>query len=306
MTKLVKIRRGTTSEWGTIDPVLAQGEPGYDYSLNIIKIGNGLDTWAELPTDFLTGPRGNPGLSAVEPGTVLYTISANSPSGYIKADGSELLAAEYPSLTMFKNSVYSGIGSDYGTSEQLNATVTVTPTPDVGLVTGLTDGIFYDTNNQNQYVRWNMPSLNGGPIVINISFPYPIAITNYGLFSQGPGSNRPSGWTLEGSNDNITWSLLDTKTGSPNLTSYAEVLYEVGRLNYNAMPNKITISNQTAYKNYRISISQFTFNDPWNSIYLTEIVLGGIPITQDLSKVFLPALDTIVSNNVTFYPHIKI
>ena len=45
---MLQIRRGTASEWLSVNPVLASGEFGLDYSNNILKIGDGNSTWTEL------------------------------------------------------------------------------------------------------------------------------------------------------------------------------------------------------------------------------------------------------------------
>lgn len=44
----IQLRRGTAAEWSTNNPVLGEGEPGYDTTNDILKIGNGVDTWADL------------------------------------------------------------------------------------------------------------------------------------------------------------------------------------------------------------------------------------------------------------------
>ena len=46
-------RQGTSSEWLAVNPVLASGEPGYDTTNNIIKIGDGIKPWSLLPTGLL-------------------------------------------------------------------------------------------------------------------------------------------------------------------------------------------------------------------------------------------------------------
>jgi len=46
----IQVRRGTSSEWSTSNPVLAAGEPGFDSTLEILKIGNGTDQWDDLPS----------------------------------------------------------------------------------------------------------------------------------------------------------------------------------------------------------------------------------------------------------------
>ena len=42
------LRRGTTTEWTTSNPVLAAGEPGYDTTAGVLKIGNGSTPWTGL------------------------------------------------------------------------------------------------------------------------------------------------------------------------------------------------------------------------------------------------------------------
>lgn len=55
----IQVRRGTSSEWSTSNPVLAAGEPGFDSTLEIFKIGNGSDQWSVLPS------MGGEGISSV-------------------------------------------------------------------------------------------------------------------------------------------------------------------------------------------------------------------------------------------------
>ena len=42
---LIQIRRGTTTEWNSANPVLGSGEAGYDLDLNHLKVGNGTSNW---------------------------------------------------------------------------------------------------------------------------------------------------------------------------------------------------------------------------------------------------------------------
>ena len=42
------LRRGTTHEWVSANPILARGEAGVDTTVNKIKIGDGVSTWNEL------------------------------------------------------------------------------------------------------------------------------------------------------------------------------------------------------------------------------------------------------------------
>lgn len=47
-TVRIQVRRGTSSEWTTANPVLAAGEMGVETNTNKFKFGNGTDTWSAL------------------------------------------------------------------------------------------------------------------------------------------------------------------------------------------------------------------------------------------------------------------
>jgi hypothetical protein len=44
----IQMRRGTTSEWNTADPILNEGEIGYNSTLSSFKIGDGTSLWSDL------------------------------------------------------------------------------------------------------------------------------------------------------------------------------------------------------------------------------------------------------------------
>ena len=48
MTVRIQMRRGTTSQWNTADPVLNSGEIGYNETLGAFKIGDGSTAWSLL------------------------------------------------------------------------------------------------------------------------------------------------------------------------------------------------------------------------------------------------------------------
>ena len=47
-TVRIQVRRGTSSEWTSANPVLAAGEMGVETNTNKFKFGNGTDTWSAL------------------------------------------------------------------------------------------------------------------------------------------------------------------------------------------------------------------------------------------------------------------
>lgn len=48
VNNLIQLRRGDFTTWSSQDPVLASGEPGFDYTNNLLKIGDGVNTWLSL------------------------------------------------------------------------------------------------------------------------------------------------------------------------------------------------------------------------------------------------------------------
>lgn len=45
----IQFRRGTAARWAELNPVLASGQPGYEYGTNKFKIGDGKTAWNDLP-----------------------------------------------------------------------------------------------------------------------------------------------------------------------------------------------------------------------------------------------------------------
>lgn len=43
-----QLRRGSTAEWVSVDPVLASGEPGFEIDTGLLKIGDGITSWTSL------------------------------------------------------------------------------------------------------------------------------------------------------------------------------------------------------------------------------------------------------------------
>lgn len=47
----IQLRRGTSAQWSSSNPVLAVGEPGRDTTVKRSKTGDGVTSWASLPWD---------------------------------------------------------------------------------------------------------------------------------------------------------------------------------------------------------------------------------------------------------------
>lgn len=46
---IFRFKRGTAARWAELNPILAQGEPGFVYDSNLLKIGDGVTHWNNLP-----------------------------------------------------------------------------------------------------------------------------------------------------------------------------------------------------------------------------------------------------------------
>ena len=70
MAYRILLRRDSSENWNTGNPVLLSGEPGYSTDTGELKIGDGVNTWASLPTYNGIGPTGATGpTGAVGAGT---------------------------------------------------------------------------------------------------------------------------------------------------------------------------------------------------------------------------------------------
>lgn len=87
MAVRIQFRRGTSTEWSAANPVLAEGELGYESDTKVIKFGDGLTAWATLPV----AAAGD--ITAVIAGTGL-TGGATSGQATLAIDSSYVITAD--------------------------------------------------------------------------------------------------------------------------------------------------------------------------------------------------------------------
>lgn len=49
MATQIQLRRDTAANWASVNPILAQGEPGLEIDTDKIKYGDGINNWNDLP-----------------------------------------------------------------------------------------------------------------------------------------------------------------------------------------------------------------------------------------------------------------
>ena len=69
MADRIKLRRDMAAVWALVNPVLADGELGYERDTHQFKVGDGVTPWNDLPYGGIQGAPGPPGPPG-EPGPV--------------------------------------------------------------------------------------------------------------------------------------------------------------------------------------------------------------------------------------------
>jgi len=124
---LITFRKGIASEWISANPVLASGEPGYDLTNSILKIGNGVSNWVALSGIGSTSVGGSSSSSVGVRGVInttgvltSFSVSGGYPVGYLDLfqDGVKLVSSLDFSATdgsnvTLSNSVPSGTVLEY-------------------------------------------------------------------------------------------------------------------------------------------------------------------------------------------------
>lgn len=92
MATQIQVRRGTAAQWTTANPILADGEGGYETDTKKLKFGNGVTAYNSLP--YFSGT-----LGALTWGTITGTLSDQT-------DLNSALAAKEPTITAGTTSQY--------------------------------------------------------------------------------------------------------------------------------------------------------------------------------------------------------
>jgi hypothetical protein len=116
----ILLRRDTTANWESVNPILALGEPGYDRTLGKLKIGNGVSVWTALP--FLVGDGGGGGTSGVSSvagraGAVTLVAADISDSGTVGR-----AALQGATQAAVRSAIGAQVAGNYASSAGLTAT----------------------------------------------------------------------------------------------------------------------------------------------------------------------------------------
>ncbi|CAB4133292.1 hypothetical protein UFOVP257_119 [uncultured Caudovirales phage] len=114
MANRIQLRRDTTSNWENINPVLADGEPGYDIVTNEIRIGDGSTAWSGLSGNVISGGGGGT-VSTLTNGSFTASlnssgeiVTATSPSTGVAINAASVNSVDLPTNGQYDFTSFSG------------------------------------------------------------------------------------------------------------------------------------------------------------------------------------------------------
>lgn len=146
------VRRDTAANWTSSDPVLLNGEVGYDTTNNKIKIGNGTSTWTAL--SYLTDATG---------GGSSYSTEATWSTDFLT------------SVPLFSSLQQQGTNPEYFWQSSGTTAISAESPPSVSLGSRQCGRIYINTQSANSWIR-----VGSSPAPVYILYPY---IDNRGMYS---------------------------------------------------------------------------------------------------------------------------
>jgi len=277
----LQLRRGTYIEWNTVNPILADGEIGYETDTARLKIGNCSTTWTNLPYIGAAGAQGPSGVSTGSTGST----GNNGPQGPVGLSGKIGITGPTGSTGPTGPSGPSGPTGPTGSQGNQGATGFTGPTGATGLPGSQgqpgTNGLVGNTG----------PTGNTGQ-----TGPYPIATitanytyTNGGYYlTSATTSIQGASIALNPSSANLTHSIVDGT--SPNGGLLVVYNLQNALLKYQQTPTNFSIFAKS---------QEVGSTAPLLPSGATLDVLY-IPKTTVVSIGYINALHYLVINNISY------
>jgi hypothetical protein len=172
---------------------------------------------------------------------------------------------------------------------------------------------FADQNNANAWLSFRKPetmpntvgwAANSRPAAIGFLYDTSKIIKRYAWRQNTDTNKRPRDWTFQGSNDGVTWFVLDTVTGSSVTTYYSTVLPNTTPYTYHRINVSVTNgSNQAPTFDYIDMTESSSLANGYN-FGGTATVNNNLTITSDFytgpSAASLFTVPALTPNQVTF------
>ena len=221
MAEIIQLRRDTSANWNSSDPILAQGEMGIELDTSQAKIGDAESTWSELPYWAFgsTGIQGLTGLQGIKGDTGIIGLTGETGilglqgvTGILGIDGVTGLQGIQGGTGILGLQGSTGIRGVTGIvpiSDTFNPMPAVTST--VSLHWSETDDAFYAgvTGAVGKWVQISAGSMRGvtgirgDSVSLNFSSSAPIGAVATGIMGQA---------TIPFNCEFDSWQLLSDKT----------------------------------------------------------------------------------------------
>jgi hypothetical protein len=194
INNLITFRKGTASEWTSANPVLASGEPGYDLTNSILKIGDGVSNWVALSGIGSTNVGGSSSSSVGVRGIISTTGILTSfavPGGY---------SAGY--LDLFQDGVKLVSNLDFSATDGSNVTLSNSvPSGTVLEYASLTSSVSSSNYTKLDSISssFNGSSTSFGLAVSGTAY-YPVSANTLGIYVGGVAQEPISSYSISGSN----------------------------------------------------------------------------------------------------------
>jgi hypothetical protein len=191
---LITFRKGTASAWTSANPVLASGEPGYDLTNSILKIGDGVSNWVALSGIGSTSVGGSSSSSVGVRGIISTTgiltsfaVSGGYSAGY---------------LDLFQNGVKLLSGSDFAATDGTLVTLS-NSVPSGTVLEYISLGTSVSSSNYTKLdsisSSFNGSSTSFGLAVSGTAY-YPVSANTLGIYVGGVAQEPISSYSVSGSN----------------------------------------------------------------------------------------------------------
>jgi hypothetical protein len=249
---LITFRKGTASQWISANPVLASGEPGYDLTNSILKIGDGVSNWVALSGIGSTsvGGGGSSSTSVIEYGSVSnFPVSGVGSTIYISTDNGRMYrwaSTVYQELGPIS---YAPIGSD----SRWNLFLPPAPM-----------GLSVTAGNTQATLSWNAPTVSTQTPITDYTVQY--------------SSNSGSTWTTF--TRSVSTSTTETVTGLTNGQGYVLRVAAINGIGTGAYSTASSVVTPTAFSPSSIGGLQLWL-DASDATTLYDATTGGSLVAAD-------------------------
>lgn len=282
----IQFRRGTNSEWSSQDPVLFSGEPGFDTSNNILKIGDGINTWTainSISSDIYVYAKNTTG-GSLSKGQAVYVNGAqgNNPTITLAiASGEGSSSKTLGLLKQDLNDNEFGYIVSEGMLEGINTNSATAAGDPMWLSPTVSGGIVYGTGNKplapyhlvflGYVIR---KQINNGKVYVKIQNGFELGeLHNVAVNGSANGSflqyNSSSGLWMASSSGNFT-SLSVNSTGV-SVSGHTHTSSDITNFN-SSVSDLLPVKDITAGTNISVSSSNGTY---------TVSVSGSLGLTEE-------------------------